>query len=343
MNKDQNRKLKLYELYSQNLSWVKENPSLKFEPDFEEGYICPLCFNVFTKDALNKTSLNPLTFDHNPPSSLGGKHGILTCRDCNSKAGYKIDNHLLLQLKEWNFFSNAPNSKIRATLNNDGSRVAADMSVEEDGRVRINVDGKNSNPVHKERFFANRTNTYKAYDPFLEGHDMFDAGTSWKINFGMEIHPKSNERYGEIALLKIAYLLAFQKLGHGFLINPNLYKIREQILNPEKPILPKVFWLKYDFPEKFIGLNIVNNPKELQCFLIIFDLFSNGVKKQFAIALPGLSHPGLKIYENIEAILCQNKEGSSHLNIEHLYNWDYVTKKKWRFASHSLWRNIVIK
>lgn len=341
MNKNRKRIQKLYEVYSKNLSWVKEHPSISFNPDFEEGYVCPLCFNLFTKNSLNEDYSNPLTFDHNPPKSLGGKEGVLTCKDCNSKTGHKIDNHLFMLMEELDFLDSIPNSKVRTVLENDNNKVTADMAIDEKGAIKINIDRKNSNPIHIDNFLANRSYTYKVYDPFLEGHDLFESGLSWKLNFKMKLLIKSNERLAGIALLKIAYLYAFEKFGHGFLINSGLYKVREQILNPDKEILPDVFWIKYDFPENAIGLNIISEPKELQCFLIIFNLLTKCSKRQFAIALPGTSQPNLKIFNNIESILCQNKEGFTHLNIEHLFDKPYITEKKWSFASHQLWKNLV--
>jgi hypothetical protein len=340
MSKYKKRKEKLYNIYSQNLSWVKQHPSISFEPDFEEGYICPLCLNLFSRESLNELSDNPLTFDHNPPKSLGGKNGVLTCKQCNSKSGHKLDNHLLARLEEIDFHSLTPNSKARTTVSSDEFKVTSDISVDDKRALKINIDRKNSNPVHVDKFFQNRTYTYKAYDPFLEGHDFLEAGLSWRMNLEIQLPAKSSERFADIALLKIAYLYAFQKLGHGFLINSSLCKVREQILNPEKDILPKVFWIKYDFPQNAIGLNIINKPEEFKCFLIVFNLSTKSSTKQFAIALPGTSSPHLDIYKNIELILCQNKEGSAHLNLEHLFDKEYATQKKWAFASHQLWKNL---
>lgn len=39
-------------------------------------------------------SENPLTLEDAPPKSLGGKAHVLTCKECNNKAGQKIDYHL---------------------------------------------------------------------------------------------------------------------------------------------------------------------------------------------------------------------------------------------------------
>lgn len=337
MNKKITLKQKLYEIYSQNLSWVKEYSNVSFQPDFNNGYICPLCFNLFSSDSLSDSCLNPLTFDHNPPKSLGGKHGMLKCKQCNSKTGYKLDSHLLTRLEELDFLSFKPNSKARTILESDSNRVTADFSFDEKEKITINIDRKNSNPFQVDNFLANKSYNYKAYDPFLEGHGFYEFGTNWQLNFSMKFQSKSMERFAEIALLKIAYLYAFQKFGHGFLISSSLYPIREQILNPEKQIIKEPFWIKCDFPEKAVGLNVIKEPKELQCFLIIFNLSINNSRQQFAIALPGPDLKNLEIYSNIASILCQNIRGATSLKLEHLFDKEYVKEKKWTFAAYQYW------
>jgi hypothetical protein len=155
-----------------------------------------------------------------------------------------------------------------------------------------------------------------------------------KLKFNVNI----NKKRSEIALLRIAYLLAFSKLGNGFLINGGLYKIREQLLNPDKEIIPRVFWIKYEFPKEIEGVNIITLPKELQCYLVVFYLTTPSITRQFAIALPGPSKSGLKVYDFINQRLCQG-DGSSalDLSIEHIPNIDYLRKKEYTFVGNEFW------
>lgn len=342
MSKRKSRKQKLFEVYSQNLSWVKAHSNISFNPDFTEAYICPICFELFERESLITSCNNPLTFDHNPPQSLGGKDGILTCKDCNSKAGSKIDAQLLILLEELDFGHTMPKSKARVILEQDNNNVTTDISIQDDGVLKLNLNRKNSNPIHVDNFLASKTYTYKAYDPFLPGHDFLECGWNWNLNFNMKIQLRANERLARIALLKIAYLYAFQKFGNCFIVNPHLSKVREQILNPEKNILPETYFINYHFPENFIGLNIINTPKEFYCFVVVFNLVTKSSTRQFAVALPGFSSPGYKIYENIESILCQNKEGFTRLNFEHLEERNYVGVKKWTFAPLQYWKNLIL-
>ena len=77
---------------------------------------------------------------------------------------------------------------------------------------------------------------------------------------------------------------------------------------------------------------------ELRCFLIIFELATKSAKRKFAIAFPGVSSPGLEIYNNLQSILCRDTGGIVRANLEHTHNQDYLSSKEWRFASYHLWK-----
>lgn len=155
----------------------------------------------------------------------------------------------------------------------------------------------------------------------------------------MQFKNTSNKRRAEIALLRIGYLIAYSVLGNGFLINPGLYKVREQILNPDKNILPKSFWIKFDFQKEVEGINIVSLPKEMQCFLVVFNLKTASQSRQFAIALPGPSGSGLAVYDYITDYLCVG-DGTKFWEgtFEHIKTKDYLHRKEYAFASHWYWQ-----
>src|SRR5688572_2826829 len=55
--------------------------------EFDGYYACPLCLVGFDAGELSR-----LTREHVPPRSLGGKHLVLTCDDCNHRrGGGKVD------------------------------------------------------------------------------------------------------------------------------------------------------------------------------------------------------------------------------------------------------------
>lgn len=242
-------------------------------------------------------------------------------------------------MNEIDFIDGIPHSKMRATLDNGGYVVNSDLSMRHDGTFVINIDNQNSNPVHAQKFLENRKYNYNAYDPF-DNDDLLNSGTSWEMNFSFSPNLPGDERLSEIALLKIAYLIAFQKFGYSFLINPHLYKVREQILNPEKDILPKLLGIKYEFPEVAVGINIINKPVELQCYLIVFKLTTKCKVRQYAIALPGPEGIGSLVYTNLEELLCKEGRPSVSFNLEHLPDVGYTREKKDRFASLTYWRQL---
>ena len=137
-----------------------------------------------------------------------------------------------------------------------------------------------------------------------------------------------------MALLRIGYLLAFATLGNGFLINGGLFKVREQIMNPDKNILPEIFWINREFNEETEGVNIVTFPKELRCFLVVFRLTTPSQSRQFAVILPGPSAPGLDVYDFINAERQTDTPGF----MEHIPKQDYLRHKDSAFVSHWYWQ-----
>lgn len=319
-----NKKEKLYELFSQNLKWFLEHPSLSFkdsENDLEvvPEFICPLCFLAFSKKDLNSHSKNPLTLEDVPPKSLGGSVKTLTCKECNNSAGRNLD----VKLKDWLNFKEFqhfyPNSKSKTRFKIDENEVNGTVKVDNNGRVIMNLDTNRSNPEHINALT-------KKIKPFGETRLTLQP-----------MQKQLNEREAEIALLRIAYLEAFSLSGYGFLLNPNLSLIRDQIRDPQSKILPKVLWINYVFNDEQNGINIIREPIELRCFLIVFDIITESRKYKCAVALPGPSANGLEIYQNIENLLCRNDNKEAKITIEHIDTKDYLKKNEYTFETYKHW------
>lgn len=336
-SRGEKRREKIFEIYSRNFQLVKKtNPEIRTEPDFDDGYVCPICFNVFDKSYLNKEVENPLTLEDVPPKSLGGKPIILTCKECNSFCGHELDVHLTNRLIEWDVQHFMPNSRHKTIFEKNGHKMRGLIEVDEEGTVKLDLKDEWSDPKEKEKFikevFPSKVYRNSAFN-------LLDNQKGFKTNeFSIQFPSKSVERRVEIALLKSAYLFAFAKFGYSFLINGGLYKVREQILNPDKEILPKILWLNHDFPEKALGLNIISSPKELRCFLIYFELKTKSQKYKFAIVLPGPNEPGIEVYNNLEERITKGKSLSCRL--EHIPNSNYVADKSLIWASFQHWQKI---
>lgn len=324
MGKGKTQREQLFKTFSQNLEWVKEHPQLKrFFKDFKNGYICPLCENLFFEKDLDVSLSNFLTLEDVPPKSLGGKPKTLTCKDCNSKSGYALDANLLNRLMELDFTGFLPNSKISAKFQLNNNEVNGHVEIDKDGVVKMHMLPNKSNPVHAENFTKDFVLTKTR------------EGVKTPV-FKIKQTFRSNERKAEIAALRIAYLMAYSIFGYGFIVNhASLNDIRKQLLNPDEDILPRVFWIKYDFPDDCLGLNIITSPVELQCFLIVFDVKTKSKSRRFAIALPGISNKGVEIYKNLE--LFNNKEEAIELKFETLDSSSYLGEKNLALSPHYFW------
>lgn len=333
------KKIRIFKLFSQNLEWVKEHKEINFIPDFTNGYICPICFNVFFEQDLESSVPNPLTLEDVPPASLGGKPLTLTCRSCNSKNGHELDVHLLNILLENDSKLFLPNSKSKASFEVSGNKVNGSFDIDSNGTANLRIEPQISHPDQYKNFVKKmEQTTITKYSPLFHQEKLFSEEIRTP-EFTMNFQRVYNERRAEIALLRVAYLIAYANLGNGFLMNPGLYKVREQILNPDKEILSKVFWIRHQFPKEMEGINIISQPKELQCFLIVFNLKTNSKSTQYAIALPGPSKPSIEVYDYIEKYLCVG-DGTEMFNFtaEHIMSRAYLKTRDYAFASHLFWQ-----
>ncbi|SDY11500.1 HNH endonuclease [Lutibacter oricola] len=322
MNNREKREL-IFKIYSDNFQSIVDNTDLKKTYDKDYGYYCPLCSEHFNKQNLDDKTL---TLEHNPPKSLGGKGSILTCKKCNSKSGHSIDVELLNALETLDNYSFKPNSEFRTKFHNESTGdkgVNAKIKIDNEGKFIINVDSKNNNPKISEKFFNSASQTY--HNPMFTT-DLKNIGWQKKLSFNFPKPEPLNEKILAISLLKIAYLLAFEKLGYIFLFSKNMQIIRQQLDNPDKEIIKRPFWIKYDFPDDNLGVNIITKPRELRAFLIIFDLKTNSDKYRFAIVLPSLGENDDKIYDILPEQLTNGK-GFINCELNNYINSNYDIKK----------------
>lgn len=314
MSKKEKKKI-LFELYSSNLKSIFDNAKNKDLPkDF--GCYCPICEKHFTINEYQNLSL-----EHNPPKSLGGKDNVLTCVKCNNIAGSKIDAEILLALNEFEFMKFKPNSSLKTKFYNKSTGengVNGSFNIDENGAVILNISQAN-NPKTKDAFINSFEYEKIAYDVLKCNLENF--GLNKKLNFEIKKPNRRNERLASIALLKMAYLLAFEKLGHIVMFGRYMRIVRNQIQNPDKDIITKPFWLHYNYPDNMLGVNIITKPFELKSLLIVFDLMTKSDTYRIGICLPGFDENDDKIYDNIETLVCKDEgkidfETNNYLNHE---------------------------
>jgi hypothetical protein len=327
---------KIFNAFSKNLETIKSHPDIGFIPDFKNGYICPLCFDPFFISDLDNNSPNPLTIEHVPPESLGGKPILLTCKKCNSISGHSLDVHLLKKIEEIDALEFLPNVAYRTSFKSESSKMNGKVEIDKDGHLCFDLKPEWSNPKETYRFMKEIFPGYSVHNSKPQKNKS-QIGPYNSNLFSIEFPNFSNDFRAEVALLRIGYLLAFNLLGNAFLISGNLFRVREQILNPAKKILPRQFGINYEFPERISGVNLIKTPKELRCFLVVFYLESSSLRRQFAIVLPGPSVPGIEIYDNLKSVL-SNYPDSIHLEIEHIEDMDFVNNLENAWGAHWFWQ-----
>ena len=306
----------LFNLYSNNLSDFKTNLKSNNVIPTEFGLYCPLCTEHY-----DEIKYEQLTLEHNPPKSLGGKDNILTCKNCNNSSGSKIDSEILLALNEIDLMGFKPNASLKTWLYNKSTGengVNAIVNLDSEGKFIVNISPAN-NPIVKDAFLNSFEYEYNSGLPLISNFET--AGISKKLSFEFKKPNKRDERLASIGLLKIAYLIGFEKLGHAFLFGKYMELIRSQIKQPEKEIINKPFWIHNNYSDDLLGVNIITKPKELKSFLIVFDLKTKSDSYRIGICIPGYDENDINIYDNIESILCQGEgdikvETNNYLNKE---------------------------
>ena len=125
----------------------------------------------------------------------------------------------------------------------------------------------------------------------------------------------------QIAIIKNAYLLMFERFGYAFLFDKEYDRIREQLLNPESEIYPLNCWFQGPFPEERLGVPFITE-KDLESIFVLFKLSTKLCKRIFGVVLP-LS--GAKIEKTIIEL---NKRfvNEKQFAVDMMsYNDDYLT------------------
>jgi len=281
----------------------------------EPIYICPLCLRGYTKLALDQNFHNPLTLEDVPPKSLGGKPLLLTCKECNSKAGYMLDSVLMHHIQSQGFFQLSP-----------GSKVVGKVSVNKLGAVNsiIKMGG------NRELYFQVDGENYMVQKHILELNTSESGGN---IDFTFQIPSRT---LAWVAILRIGYLLSFNYLGNLMLLSPNIEKIVRQVNHPDQRILPHSSVTKINKKEGFkAGLYFLTSPESYRCFFVTFSIQIDGYSENFGVFIPGPGEDGWRHFENIKSL-----KSDSNLSFKDISFNDMVTNKNLVNGYHYLWKNL---
>jgi len=270
----------------------------------QDCYCCPVCKKLFLPKALE---VGVLTLEHAPPKKLGGRPLALTCKECNSIAGYSIDAAVVNREKLLDaakaITGQKRNYRGRATLSMGGKEINVKLEVD-DGCISLKPHQKTNNPK--------KLAAYKNYMMHL-----YEAG-KWNGEKG-KITPlaRYHQKYSKVGDLKTAFIICFAFFGYTFVLNKRLSPIREQIINYKDEIIDR-YWIVSD-PKI--------NQKHFIC-LIETPISAIAVKiDKSTILLPWLEGP-----KDLYKLLKENYEYGEPLTFEgRFFNWPETLEMKLDF------------
>jgi len=304
MSKGKLKRKILLNVYSENLAFLIKNEKISDIPFKENNkYVCPICLNHFSEDDLENTSNNPLTLEDSPPKSLGGSQIVLTCASCNNTMGRDIDWHLSERLNELDFKDRIEGSKQLGRFTLGEMTVNGEIKVHKGGVTKAYYSKNNNHPKLLEKYIDTISKN-RSLSP------IFNKKPS-------RVDPKKLQ----IALLKSAYILMFEKFGYSFLFNPEYDRIREQLLNPTKDVYPLKCWFQGPFPKERIGVPFIVE-KNLESIFVLFELKTKLSSRMFAVVLPLSTKPIEDIIIELEKRF--EKEKNFEISMESYDKTDYL-------------------
>ena len=232
----------LFNKFSSHLDLLR-NEGLTVE---KGDYICPICLNKF-----DNTQLKELSLEDAPQASLGGNKIAITCKSCNNTCGHEIDIHLVNFIKVIEEKEFLPGSDRRIKIFDDDMVVNATLEVKDSIEFKMIIPDKINNPIT----LSNHISKMK------EGSIINIQNSPLKIDM----------KNVTVAILKNACILLFSKFGYTFLLDKFYNRLREQILEPKKYIIPDGLWTKQSTIAIKDGIYFSNN-NQYKGFFVIYSL-----------------------------------------------------------------------
>jgi len=298
MNKTGIKREALFKKYADNLQLLAKNKLLTANGLDKYVYICPVCLQHFE----NVDGSNPLTLEDAPPKSLGGKASILTCKKCNNVAGTAIDAHLSTRLNELDERQLLAGTQLKVMVRIDGEAYAATLKVEQDGKMTMLHSKRNNNPTKLE-----------------SAMEQLKAGSIVDMEYVKSM--VIPERF-DYALLKTAYLLAFQYIGYGLMLDACYDDVRNQIQHPGQAIYPSGFWFTPDYPKEMVGTYFITEAG-LESLFVFFQVRTVKTERMFAVILPLPGFPVGTVIGRLAERLAEEKE--FHVSLYPDKPLDYIT------------------
>jgi hypothetical protein len=314
------RRRKIFDLYAAN--WMIVHPKYIWEKGIPEKYnkavVCPLCLSVLNEDSLNQTLANPLTIEHIPPSELGGRPKLLLCKKCNNGSGSTLDFNIGEYLRAQPFLRSEVGSEVLGTTtvtHSDGKQVNA--------RAIVKLAGKNQIVVNAQIKDKWRDEQLRNINP----------RAPLTINFKFET---PSPKHVHLALLRVGYLLAFEKFGHAFILDETYNDIRKQILNPDQDII-EPFGAMIGKERMIISdrICVANTPFGIKSYLVVFTLKLNLEFHTAFVFLPPPFTDSIEFYKKFKELPSQDFTVDT---TERFQDIDFLTEPKHAFAFKNAFR-----
>lgn len=274
---------KLFNGYSAQLTAM--NSIFHNFPAVEDTFLCPFCLRTFGRDCLGQPLR--LSLEHCIPEAVGGtpKTLTLTCTDCNTDMGSRVDSHLKGRLAGEDFWAGRSGEPNRIWLDINGNQVRANLQFSRGDKPSFSIvlDPRNSHPRDFEAVAA--ALSAEAEDPKGLG-----------IRFGGSL--RYNARKASVALLRIGYLMMFRQFGYPYVLHRNLDRVRRQIQSPDEAILPPPYCVHFEQMSDHVNCcAVLTSPEEMRAFLVIVRLRTDNRACLKGILMPGFGEPGDLVYE----------------------------------------------
>jgi hypothetical protein len=210
-------------------------------------YGCPLCLRAAPSAAA-------FTFEHVPPRSVGGRRRCLTCSDCNSLAGAKLDHHVKAGAESREVANGTRDVPVTVTLNEHGHRISARIRRTDQGYEVAGVREKSDERAHT-AFFA------------MLDEIAARGGTDWSLQLNWKT--RYNPEAERISWLRTGFLVAFSMLGYRYAYQNALGPVRRQIRELGTKVLPPFLLSAEGASQEARAIAFVRRPEPLRGSIMV--------------------------------------------------------------------------
>jgi len=258
----------LFDVYNKSLAVV--------QPNIGEAFVCPICLQKFGREAIINRGL---TLEHVPPRSIGSAIITLTCKQCNSEIGNRLQNQMKnYVIKKAFSIGRVPKGGIPARAEIEGqawSMVVKEVVRDEQGRRRIKCS---SLPTHvSPQVWPNNPS------------EMIDK----KAHVSLRL--RSSQDTVNVAYLHSAYLALFYYLGYPYITQRLLDPVRDKIVSfSTKGGIPHVIrapGVYLDPRDRTLEIGLLWQSLKISCLTVVI--------AGELIVMPFLNNSYIRIFETL--------------------------------------------